>query len=73
MSKPLPVMSPPPPRSALLLASYYVASSFWMSSEARAWVVDAQTGEPVADAIVLASWEVKGLEGYRSVRSSWLS
>ena len=49
---------------ALLLASYYVASSFWMSSEARARVVDAQTGEPVADAIVLASWEVKGLEGY---------
>ncbi|WP_116812291.1 carboxypeptidase regulatory-like domain-containing protein [Steroidobacter cummioxidans] len=49
---------------ALLLAGYYVTSSFWMSSEARARVVDAQTGQPVPDAIVLATWEVKGLEGY---------
>lgn len=49
---------------ALLLASYYIASSFWMSSEARARVVDATTGQPVSDAIVLATWEVRGLEGY---------
>jgi hypothetical protein len=49
---------------ALLLTGYYVASSVWMSSEARARIIDATTGQPVSDAIVLATWEVKGLEGY---------
>ena len=48
----------------LLIVAYYFASSMRMSSEAQAQVVDAQTGQPLADAIVLVSWDAKGLEGY---------
>lgn len=50
--------------AVLLLSAFYYGSALWMSGEARARALDAETGKPVADAIVLATWEVKGIEGY---------
>jgi hypothetical protein len=50
--------------AAALLTIYYFASSAWMSGPIEASVVDASTGQPVSGAIVLANWELSGLEGY---------
>jgi hypothetical protein len=49
---------------AAALTAWYSASSIWMSGPIEARVVDASTGQPVGGAVVLANWELKGLEGW---------
>ncbi|MGB8855050.1 MAG: carboxypeptidase-like regulatory domain-containing protein, partial [Burkholderiales bacterium] len=40
---------------------------FWYSTEFRGRVVDAKTGQPIPDAVVLATWQLVGsfVENYR--------
>lgn len=56
------------PLLTCLLLSLFVGlagcSKPWRSDAIEAQVVDAISGAPVADAIVLVSWELKGMEGY---------
>jgi len=47
-----------------LLASVVGCSKAWQSDAIEAQVVDASTGAPVADAVVLVNWQIKGMEGY---------
>lgn len=47
-----------------LFASLAGCSKAWQSDAIEAQVVDASTGAPMADAIVLVNWQIKGMEGY---------
>lgn len=49
---------------AMATLVYVISSSVWWSTSARARVIDAESKLPVRDAVVLANWELKGLEGY---------
>lgn len=47
-----------------LFVSLGGCSKAWQSEAIEAQVVDASTGAPVPDAIVLVNWQIKGMEGY---------
>ena len=49
---------------ALLAAGLYLRASVWWSPTIQAQVVDARTGAPLMGTVVVATWDLVGLEGF---------
>lgn len=50
--------------AAVAVLAYVLLINAWWSIGATARVIDAETKQPIPGAIVLANWELKGLEGW---------
>jgi hypothetical protein len=49
---------------ALLLLGHFLLGLLWWSPKTTVAVTDGKSGDPVAGAVVVASWYITGLEGY---------